>query len=130
MEKILDEPQIQNDAYSNLRAVIRWWEKKRLLFNICICFSAFLPTIFFYELVQLQSTMALITLSIIYLLFANLFFTIGWGIDALRYYIFSGKNFGKYKELFYLTGMLFSIGTTLLLSINFWMTFNRFANFY
>ncbi|MEM6964401.1 MAG: hypothetical protein AAF573_06520 [Bacteroidota bacterium] len=120
---ILDEPFIREESLKNLKSTIHWWERKRLLFNICIVVAATLPTIYFQDLILYQRPTGLIILVIIYMLFANLFFSIGWGIDALRYHFFSGKNFGKYKEVFFLLGLFFSIGMTLLLSILFWITF-------
>lgn len=91
-------------------SIVKWWEKKRLIFNILIGASGLTGLIIFDKLSYLSS---IIGLMFWYAIIANLCYCLGWGDYILKLYYkkettpdIAGRNI-----LFYL-GLLFSLFIT------------------
>lgn len=110
MEEAIDEELVnkKNDE-PNLFGVIRWWEKKRLLYNAIVfgiqlaCMLIYLP-----GTIDFGISMAIIG-SLLFLLAANLFYCIGWGGEMLLiYYLKIGDSNTDGRMAFFIFGVAFS----------------------
>jgi len=94
---------------SSMLNSVRWWEKKRLMFTIIL-----LVTEVVMMSTNLQGTIEFgisnaIIGSIAYIIAANGFFCLGWGLEVLVKYYYNGKNFlEQFRWFFLIIGILFS----------------------
>lgn len=92
----------------------RWWESKRLQYNIIIVFFSMIMIFNYHIGVQILGYKFIIKFTVIYLLISNAFYTLSWFIEIrlikLKFYY---KNLKKSRNILYLTGVLFSIIVTL-----------------
>lgn len=107
----------KTNSYS-LKETILWWEKKRLIFNLLIIgFSAFLIYSFWdYPMRSIIGSGAIITKAVLLILFMNLCYTIGWGVELLAHLLIKSEPFNNSLKWF-----LFGLGTLMsLVLINFY----------
>ena len=101
---------------STIKEVILWWEKKRVLFNLlviammtwCIYDMLNLP------MVKITGTNQIILESLIYLLVANLFYSLGWGIEVLGHSFLNTRRLNAAEKW-----SLFAFGTLMTLTWTF-----------
>ena len=122
MEDILDDQLAKGKIEQDLLSSIKWWESRRGFFNFSVGVAGVIPMLFFWDFVSGNNYYAIIFFAIIYGLIANVCFCLSWGIDVLKWYYLKDTNFGKYKELLLLVGIIFSVGITLILSAGTWLS--------
>lgn len=104
----IETNQNPNDFAMNL---IRWWEKKRLLFNSIILLVAFLgvalaSTSNSGRIDQLYESEFFI-LSLLYFILINACYCVGWGIQLLAFYYFKIQHHSNALDI-----VLFVLGTS------------------
>ena len=106
----LEKPSTDKDI---LMEILRWWERKRLLFNLimlCIILLAVIPYLYFQtDALSHILDASFITRSILYFVFINTCYCAGWGIQMLGYYYFKityDSNVLDY--FFFIIGSLFT----------------------
>ena len=107
-----------------LLKTIQWWEKKRIWFNISICFVGICVFLQHTEYINYDLRHHVIH-SIIWLILANLFYSSGILLEAFNIHYLKNKiNFFEFRLLFIIVGTLFSCLLTyihtLLYYIGFW----------
>jgi len=122
MEQILDEQLAKNKIEHDLLTTIKWWESRRVFFNFSIGLAGVIPIFFFWHFLSNGNLYLLAFSSIIYVCIANVCYCVSWGIDVLRWYYLKDSNFGKYKELFLIAGIIFSVGLTMMFSAATWLS--------
>jgi hypothetical protein len=113
-ENILDSEFLKNES-NQIYTSIKWWEKKRLVFNLIIVGIEILVIWMFWRGAIQFGIGNTIFWSIAYTITANIFFSIGWGTSVLidYYGLISLKNFEKFRMFFFIVGTLFSIFLTI-----------------
>ena len=113
-EDLLDEIELSKNKLDELFSSVRWWEKKRILFNIIV-----IGTQLFVMLVMLNETTlfgipSAIINSLFYLLAANLFYCLGWGLEILSSHYLPGRELSKdRRSALFVLGLVFSTLITL-----------------
>ena len=94
---------------SELQESIQWWEKRRFFFNIIlIIIEVGMMVLFSKTTLHFGIGNALI-LTIFYNIAANIFYSIGWGIDVLcDYYRIDFRIEKPFRIIWFLIGLLFS----------------------
>lgn len=120
---ILDEG-LGNIAKGPLEDSIRWWEKKRLLFNIVVAVCGLLPAVF--ALGNMGFTLILFLVgSIFWGLGANALYCAGFMLEALSFhYLKTEKPFTWLRWTLFICGLGFSSLITLFFSAGFSGWFN------
>lgn len=93
---------------------INWWERKRGLYNLVVIGFQIILILFFWDgTLQFGITNAIIG-SIAYTIAANIFFSIGWGINIIIYHynIYFLKKIDEYRMFFFIMGISVSIFLT------------------
>lgn len=112
-ENILDIENIRREE-PIIMEIVNWWEKKRLIYNIIIIVLELIMLSMYWEIVEAYSTAHAILGSIVYTIGANVFFSIGWGIEILSLYYFKTTDFlEKTRVLFLVLGIIVSIILTI-----------------
>ena len=110
---ILDSDYIRRDK-DKIYNLVDWWERKRLVFNLTIIAIIVYEVFFFWEETVRFGIIDAIIGSIAYIIAANVFFSIGWGLNVLIvfYKLTFLSSYEKYKMAFLVVGVLFSILVT------------------
>ncbi|UPT69097.1 MAG: hypothetical protein M0D57_10975 [Sphingobacteriales bacterium JAD_PAG50586_3] len=87
----------------------RFWEgRRRLIYNVCVGFVglfAFVVNPYFFIFILFGG--------FFYGVFANAFYTLGYGLDSIIIHNSKGKwSLAEYRELLYWGGLLFSVFLT------------------
>ena len=99
-----------DDENANLLDAVQWWEKKRLWYNVLIFGVELLIMIRYWQGTMSFGIVEAIIGTIANNIVANMFYTIGWGIEILILYYFKIKSFGNSARLFlYTIGVAFSL---------------------
>ena len=122
MEHILDDQLTKGKTEQSLLATIKWWEYRRGFFNFSVGVAGVLPMLFFWDIIADSNYFVIIFFAIVYGFIANVCYCLSWGIDVLRWYYLKDTNFGKYKEILLIGGIVFSIGLTMMLSAGTWLS--------
>lgn len=102
---------------------MRWWEKKRLLFNLIIVgiiILAIIDTYSHFTIRRLLSPSFFIQ-SILYFIFLNICYCAGWGVHFLRHYYLNSLDNSKTTNI-----TLFVIGTL----ITAFFSFDGYSSFF
>ncbi len=120
---ILDEG-LQQIVKGPLEDSIRWWEKKRLWFNIIVGVCGILPAAFAMGSMGLTLLLFLVG-SIFWGLGANVMYCSGFMLEALSFhYLKIDKPFTWLRWTMFICGIVFSSLVTLLFSAGFAGWFN------
>lgn len=100
-------------------AVIRWWERRRLAFNLAVG-STGLVTLAAVALINTMPPLSLafsgwmpLIAIVVYGTLANLFYTAGWAVEWL-FRLWWGQDAPAIGPLLWRQGVIFSVGLTLL----------------
>lgn len=90
------------------KEMILWWEKRRLIYNVfLIGFSALLIYNFWdYPMRTIIGSEQIISNAIVFVFGANLFYSLGWGLEILRHNLYKANGLNKNKRW-----TLFTLGT-------------------
>jgi len=114
MDKILDYEGLKNED-SRIISNVKWWESRRLLFNIIVGLSGMLAGLSIYTL---DDFFIGIWFVLFYGIIVNLFYTLGWVLEVLNIIYFDGKySVGEIK------GALFFVGTSMSVLITVFLCF-------
>lgn len=104
----IDAPESSLTEKDNLKKHIRWWEKKRVLFNLIIVgFSVFLMHEFWnYPMRAITGGSQIIFHAILFVIFANIAYTAGWIAELMVSYLFDWDGIGNFGRW-----VLFALGT-------------------
>ncbi|MFK7773854.1 MAG: hypothetical protein AB8F94_17015 [Saprospiraceae bacterium] len=83
MENILDKYSNQ-PVSEELYESIKWWESRRILFNIAVGISGLIPIYIFWDAVLEIGFLFSVIGILIYGSLANICYCFGWGIDILK----------------------------------------------
>lgn len=114
MENILDEYNKQ-PLSKELYESIKWWEKRRILYNIAVGIAAIFPILRLCIFIESIDYIPFSLGIIVYLCLANICYCFGWGIDILKSFYFKNSTYGKHKSLLLVLGIVFSMLFTLLM---------------
>jgi hypothetical protein len=117
-------PNTNFPSKSSVKEIVRWWEKKRLIYNgVIIGFSVFLMYSFWdYPMRSIIGTYQVIWNAIVYIIIANLFYTSSWGLELFRIYVLKTNGLSNNsKWVIFVLGALFSLLCT---NINFVLEFD------
>ena len=96
---------------SSILATVRWWERMRILYNIIIV-GIIITSFFFvhygFDFSSIRFQERLFVMGI-YLVIANLFYCLGWGLDILFRHYFKIGGFNKAINITF-----FTVGTLLI----------------
>ncbi|MDG1331584.1 MAG: hypothetical protein P8P74_04595 [Crocinitomicaceae bacterium] len=110
MEDHLIDSEIDESPKDVILGIMRWWEKKRLLFNMIIL--SIIAIVISLHLVERPNSYryifggGFIIQSIFYFVFINICYCLGWGVQLLRYYYFKTQYDSKALDY-----VLFIFGT-------------------
>lgn len=111
MEEHLIDNELNPSPKDILHGILRWWEKKRLLFNAIIIGIALLAFVqaLLTGTVHNQLGLSFVIQSIVYLLFINGCYCVGWGLQSLGYYYFNIHSDSNVLEyVLFVSGTLFT----------------------
>lgn len=98
--------------------MILWWEKKRLIYNV-IAIAAILFSLYSFWDYPMRGIIGegqIIINSVLILIFVNVLYTAGWGLEVGSHYFFETKGMNPM-----LRWLLFIIGTTItVFALNFY----------
>jgi len=110
MNNLLDFTPPDEAKGKDFSEIVRWWEKKRLLFNILIAICGLVNIILSHKFKT-----KFIVPSIFYGIAANIFFSTGILLEAWDNYYFNGRIHTKnYRLPIFIIGVLFSAFITLI----------------
>lgn len=115
-EELLDTD-IYSKRVNTISEIIKWWEKKRILFNAIVLASEVATISFFSEGTKRFGVDNALFWSLAYTIAANMFYTFGWIVGiTIRYYKLDTLSFyNQNKLVFYIIGVLFSVLLTVFL---------------
>jgi len=110
--------EVATDSQIDCRAstIVKYWEKKRILFNVLLLLAGSIPLITFPVIPGTNLKQFLVG-GLIYGIFANIFYSLGPYFNVW-YIVYLNRQVIIFKWLFYL-GLLFSIALTVLISFSF-----------
>ena len=95
---------VEHKEQSALRTSLKWWEKRRIWFNLLVGISGIVGIMCYAPFFGLIDMIFILTYGII----ANLFYSIGFVLEALNLHYLEGKINLKANRI-----LLFIIGTAL-----------------
>jgi len=116
-EEIIDADFVLGKGKSFFNA-IKWWESKRLLYNVIIVSLVLGIMLFMWTGTQNFGLINATIGSFFYFIAANVFFSIGWGMEVLAKYYFKRNLFlERYRHFFLTLGVLFSVFVTMFMYV-------------
>jgi hypothetical protein len=118
LEEHLIDTELKESPKDIVLGIMRWWEKKRLIFNLIILSIVILAigTCFYQRPNSLARVFDIpfFTQSLFYFIFINVCYCAGWGVQLLVYYYFNIQyDDSKYLDyLLLILGTLFTGGVT------------------
>ncbi len=98
--------------------LIKWWEKKRVSFNLIVGITGIVALLIFGLPVLMELPLWTISRIIFYGIVLNGFYTLGWISEILIIVYFKkNRSIGKYKSLLFGLGTALSVFVTFFLSI-------------
>lgn len=112
MDELLDNPStIQKE--DDYKSIIKWWERKRIIYNLVIIFVQITIALNEWIGVLRWGISDVLIGSALFLLIANGFYTFGWALEFLIQHYFSGfKQKPIHRLLLFILGLLFSVFVT------------------
>lgn len=104
----------------DLRSALIWWEKKRILYNLLVGLFGVVGLLWspHYDLYGFQ--ISDIYWILIWALGANVFYSMGFMVEALAEHYFKGRfSLVKWRWLLWTVGVIFSIGWTIVSALNY-----------
>lgn len=111
MEEHLIDNELNETPKDVILGIMRWWEKKRLLFNAIIIGIALIALIQAFLTGSMNNHLgfSFFVQSAIYLIFINCCYCVGWGLQLLRYYYFNLQSDSKSLDyILFVGGTLFT----------------------
>jgi hypothetical protein len=109
---VIDSPTKDAPEQSVIKEMIMWWEKRRIIYNILIVgLSIFLIYDFWdYPWRKIVGGNIIIFEAVLFLIIANVFYSLGWGIGVLAHYMFKTNGLSiTWRWIIFVLGTLFSI---------------------
>ena len=125
MDELLDNPSIiqKEDDY---KSIIKWWERKRIIYNLVIIFVQVIIALDYWNGVMRWGISDVLIGSAFFLLIANGFYTFGWAMEFLINHYFSRFKLKPIHRWLILTlGLAFSIFVTSIVYMS-WLYVNEF----
>jgi len=105
--EILDD----SDKPSKLEEAISWWEKKRLIFNLCVGITGVIGVLLFGTNLWLGDIIDIIFIGIL----MNVFYSLGFVIEALNQHYLKGRiKMENWRMALFVLGTIFSSLATFL----------------
>ncbi|WGD33934.1 hypothetical protein [Olleya sp. YS] len=105
----MDNSNIQDKPEDGFNSAIKWWERKRLWYNLITLVGGLLVVLLRGDVPNGISSYSDFYMILFWLFGANIFFTCGWGIEALSVYYLKTKYFGNgLRTLLFVLGSVFS----------------------
>jgi len=103
---------------SHIKDMIIWWEKRRLIYNVLIiALSIFsMYSYWDYPMRTMIGSEQIIINAIVFVLGANLFYTLGWGSGIISYYRIDKTYVSSNRKRW----ILFTLGTIFSLILTNW----------
>ena len=97
MGKFLDSLNLTTKPHAAKKvfSTIKWWEKRRLKFNLIIISAVFIPVFMVWDLLNNIDLPLMLFFLFINLIIGNIVFCLGWGVELLRWHYFKIKSIGK-----------------------------------
>ena len=107
-QEILDAEFSDKTEYVEIE-VVRWWERKRLLYNALLFgLEIFLMLLYGEETMRFGIGRAII-LTLITNFIANIFYTAGWVLEIFISFYFKKRMPSAFKKVLFVLGTLFSL---------------------
>lgn len=114
-DDLLDLPN-SSESESDYKLIIRWWERKRFIYNLVIIFVQVIIALDYWNGVLRWGISDVLIGSAFFLLLANGFYTFGWAMEFLINHYFSRFKLKPiHRWLILILGFLFSIFLTILI---------------
>lgn len=114
---IIDNSEIQNDEPTTIKSALTWWEKRRIWFNVAVGSSGIIAIVICAASFSISDVIGLI----MYGLFMNLLYSIGFLIDAFHSHYLNGElNSNRYRLVLFLIGTIASCLITFLFTISYY----------
>lgn len=109
-DKDILDVEMMDDKKEAIWEGIEWWENNRLLYNILlIALEVFLMTTYWVGTKRFGIGNSIVQ-SLLYTIAANVFFSMGWGLEVWVRYHFNGYYIGKKaRPIFLVLGIIFSL---------------------
>ena len=121
-EETLDE-EFASGKEAQIFIAVRWWERRRLLYNVLLFGVEFFVSISHYKNLLAFGVVSGIIQTIIVNIIANAFYSMGWGVEVLATYYFEHIKFTETsRRILYVLGLLFSLGLA-------WLAYNAALNY-
>jgi len=99
---------------SSMMEAIKWWEKRRVWFNVAVGLSGLISILFLFPMFNLYDILGII----FYGIAANVFYSFGFVLEALNLHYLNGRiEMSKYRMALFLIGTLFSCLVTFVAGI-------------
>nr|WP_321225515.1 hypothetical protein [uncultured Psychroserpens sp.] len=96
-------------VHNNFSTAIKWWERKRLIYNIITLIGGLLVIFIRGDVPNGISPYSDFTIILFWLFGANIFYTCGWAFEALLNYYFKTSFFGNnIRNALFVLGAVFS----------------------
>jgi hypothetical protein len=108
----IDPPENARNAISPSRIILLWWEKKRWLYNLFICFWIVFINIenWDYPMREIIGTKTIILENFYLLIACNIAYAAGWALELFFFYFLSKQTFHViFKWVLFVLGTLFSL---------------------
>jgi hypothetical protein len=105
----MDKSNSQSKVLNDFNSAIKWWERKRLWYNIVALAGGIIVILLRGEVPNGISSYSDFYIIFYWLFGANILYTCGWGFEALCVYYFKTKYFGeRFRMLLFVFGTIFS----------------------
>lgn len=112
MDELLDNPSVDQKE-DDYKSIIKWWERKRIIYNLVIIFVQITIALNEWMGVLRWGISDVLIGSALFLLIANGFYTFGWAMEFLINHYFSRFKLKPiHRLLIFILGLLFSIFIT------------------
>lgn len=112
MDELLDNPSVDQKE-DDYKSIIKWWERKRIIYNLVIIFVQVTIALNEWMGVLRWGISDVLIGSALFLLIANGFYTFGWALEFLIQHYFSRFKLKPiHRLLIFILGLLFSVFIT------------------
>lgn len=124
-DDLLDLPN-SSESESDYKLIIRWWERKRFIYNLVIIFVQVIIALDYWNGVLRWGISDVLIGSAFFLLIANGFYTFGWALEFLINHYFSRFKLKPiHRWLILILGLAFSIFVTSIVYLG-WLYIEEF----
>ncbi|MEZ4686473.1 MAG: hypothetical protein R3B47_10525 [Bacteroidia bacterium] len=106
----------------SIKDIVRWWEKRRIRFNLAVGITGLFALLLFTSYMFFYSPgLAFYVFGILfYGIIANVFYTLGWASDIYSKVLLNDRlQLTRYKNALFIGGTLFSMAVTFILAFLF-----------